>query len=169
MYANINPFFYVVVLHFAVTRRAKALYYLGAFCLDQSFKNAAKILYHEPRPYMVDDQIIPISCSESFGTPSGHMITATLFTATTFLDYLHGEGLKEKMSKPVYFLISVASLAFVLTMGYCRVYLAVHSIDQVFFGFQLGLWMSSYYHFGFRQQLLAHVDQLVSEPSTEHH
>ena len=54
------------------------------------YMSLLKLVYHAPRPYMISDIIIPLSCSNEFGNPSGHSAIASQFAISFFLDVFHG-------------------------------------------------------------------------------
>ena len=57
-------------------------------------------------------------------------------------------------------------LAITLTIliGYSRIYLIVHTFNQILFGWSLGLWMAFYFHFCIRNDLIEHV-RFITEMS----
>ena len=50
-----------------------------------------------------------------------------------------------------------------LVIGFSRLVLGVHSIDQLIFGGTLGIWAACTCHFVFRQRLLDHANVLVRD------
>ena len=47
-----------------------------------------KMGYHQPRPYMVDDDVEVHGCSKEFGHPSGHSLAAGAMITVVALDYI---------------------------------------------------------------------------------
>jgi membrane-associated phospholipid phosphatase len=82
-------YFLVFLLIFNWGTRARAFYYLTYLCTDLWIMNVTKMGYHDPRPYMSDDKILPYDCSHEYGNPSGHSIFAMGFFVFLFLDVYH--------------------------------------------------------------------------------
>ena len=61
------------------------------FALDKFYVSYFKLYYANPRPYMIQPKIEPISCSKAFGNPSGHSSASALFSIALFLDVFHGK------------------------------------------------------------------------------
>jgi PAP2 superfamily len=49
-------------------------------------------------------------------------------------------------------------------MGFARLYVRVHSWNQVMFGWTLGFWIAFYFHFMVRDHLITHVDAITLTP-----
>ena len=63
-----------IVINFIWFPRSKCFYYLAIFSLDKLYISFFKLAYADPRPYMIDGSISPISCPMAFGNPSNHDI-----------------------------------------------------------------------------------------------
>jgi len=57
------------------------------------------------------------------------------------------------------FLLGLA-VTFGLTVGYSRLFLGVHSIDQIIFGWSLGIWLAISCHFVMKKPLNRHSEDL---------
>lgn len=103
--------------------------------------NVMKLLYHNPRPYWNEPSLFSGSCDGGFGNPSGHAYTST-FTYLGFFRLLSKTSFFA--NKFVYkVILFVVALFFIITIVLSRVYLAMHSINQILYGSLLGL--SIYY------------------------
>ena len=124
---------FLIGVTFIWGRRSKMMYYLVLFTLDKGYVNYFKIAYNEPRPYMINSNIDPISCSRAFGNPSGHSSSALIVPIVVFLDIFHGKtmpGHEPKfMSNPTYVICLFFAFFWSLTMPFTRYALGVHSID----------------------------------------
>ena len=109
--------------------RGRAFYYLMFLSTLLTLQIAMKIGYHEPRPYMSDDQIIVIGCSHEYGNPSGHSLFSAGFSLLSFMDFMG----KAPKTRGFFFALG-GPIAFFLLMGFARVYQGVHTIDQVIYG-----------------------------------
>ena len=79
-----------VGIAFILAPREKFFYYLAALTIDKLFIGYFKLAYHKPRPYMIHDGIIPMTCSKAFGLPSGHSSASNMLPLVLFLDIFHG-------------------------------------------------------------------------------
>ena len=52
-------------------------------------------------------------------------------------------------------------LLFGLTIGYSRLFLGVHSLDQVLYGYLLGLWFTITWHYLVKNKLMFHVNTII--------
>lgn len=73
-------------LCFVCMSRDKSFYILVVACGTITVNKYMKIIYRNPRPYMVDDEIAAFGCSKGFGNPSGHSsLSATLYPSIFLL------------------------------------------------------------------------------------
>jgi membrane-associated phospholipid phosphatase len=80
---------------------------------------------------MSEDSIIPYDCTHEYGNPSGHSLFSAGFFMFLFLDVFHGE-LKEKkvqVSTLYYYSALFGTISMGFSIGFARLYVAVHSID----------------------------------------
>ena len=79
------------------------------------------------------------------------------------------ERYQERMTKTSIFALLFAVL-WSFTVGFARLYVRVHSWNQIVYGWQLGLWVAFYFHFCIRDTLIYHVNTLAQtsrlDPST---
>ena len=113
-----------------------------------------KTLHAEPRPFWVDKDIIPGGCTNQFGNPSGHSLTALFFSL-----YLWNKHFKKQSS-----IIKVTSFIFLLAagleMGHSRFVLGLHSANQILYGDLLGLWCLIFCIFFMEPKLRQIMDDL---------
>ena len=64
-------------------------------------------------------------------------------------------------------LFLIVALTFGATIGYSRVFLGVHSWNQVLFGWQLGLWLALTLHFCFKQSIVRNLKQILYNDQSE--
>ena len=127
-------YFVAFLIVFNWGSRSRAFYYLILLSSCLFTMNITKLAYHEPRPYMVDDAIVPIGCSHEYGNPSGHSLFVAGFFVFMFLDIIHGEHKNKPVTPLVYCLSLVGTIIIVLLMAYDRLYNGVHSINQIIYG-----------------------------------
>lgn len=137
---------------------SKGIFYLLVLSL-MSFLNAfMKILYHDPRPFYVDEDVQALHCSKSYGNPSGHTMYFTCVFPMLFYLIFHSKvkgyyslSLNNYKHKLIYKIIYVFTLAFFIFICvggvFGRIYLGVHSLNQVLHGGLLGLTLFFYLFF----------------------
>jgi len=144
-------------------RRSKLMYYLIFFALDKSCVNYFKLAYHDPRPYMINPNIKPISCSRAFGNPSGHSSSSLIVPIVVFLDIFHGKTHKyykpEFFATPPYVISLFVAIFWPATIPFTRYVLGVHSLDQILFGVSLGIWGGLTCHFVIRDHVINHMEE----------
>lgn len=111
-----------------------------------------KYSYNDPRPFWLNSEILPLSCSANYGNPSGH--TTQAFGNTFFLWLVYRERVTSLWSK-LGFALGVWTLA--LLEAYARVISGVHSWDQVLFSAMLGIWVATFSYFLFKAYLHHHL------------
>lgn len=79
----------VVALAFVFTSRERTFYLLVAFATASYVNKNLKLMYRNPRPYMVHDDIMAFGCSKSFGNPSGHSSLSACLYMSLFLIFFH--------------------------------------------------------------------------------
>ena len=86
-----HELYWAAAIVFIFGRRSRFMYYLAIYGCDKFFVAYMKLVYADPRPYMIDKNIKPLHCSDSFGKPSGHS-TAAAISFAIFLDAFHGRN-----------------------------------------------------------------------------
>lgn len=126
----------------------------------------SKMNYHQARPFWVTNEIEAISCSSQYGNPSGHSMVSLGMTLAFWLDYNTRSRAPESkvLLKAWYWraLFLCLCLAFAYSIGYSRMFLGVHSINQVLFGQQLGAWYALSAHYILREPLIALCNDLTN-------
>lgn len=140
--------------------RGRAFYYICFLSAIPYLTIITKMIYHEPRPFMVDDKIKVFGCTDEYGNPSGH----ALFTAGghffVFLDIFHSEK-EKKFSRPVYFILLFLTISLSFLVGFARFYLGLHTINQIVYGWSLGIFLAFYFHICLRDTIIEHVDNYL--------
>lgn len=122
-YYSIFVFLAFLAISLFTTKKRAAL--LLALALAVVAGTAVKNYYHEDRPCVSEPS--PISCPGDYGLPSNHAIASTIFAVGA-------------LGSPVFLLFAPAAFL----IGYSRIYLNVHSIEQVAGGFALGIALYSF-------------------------
>ncbi len=85
-----------------------------------------KIAWHTPRPYWVESEVQGLTRASGFGMPSGHALVSTAVWASL-------ARIVRKLR------VSWVCGLIVLSVGFSRLYLGVHTLAQVLVGILLGL------------------------------
>src|SRR4051812_30251485 len=46
-------------------------------------------------------------------------------------------------------------------MGFSRLYVGAHSMNQIVYGWLLGIWIASYFHYCLRKYIISHIDDIL--------
>ena len=89
------------------------------------FNGILKLLFADPRPYWVSDQVIPLAAESTFGVPSGHAQNAVSVWGIIAASYRRSW-------------VWVAAFALMLLIGFSRWYMGVHDFQDVIVGWLIG-------------------------------
>lgn len=159
-YALVN-YVPIGIFYLIYGQRERSFYYLLAWAGNGYLLNLTKLSYHAARPFWVSQEIQALDCTGQFGNPSGHSMVTFGRPLLLWLDYqqnCNNGVFSYKLMKTIIFVISIA---FGLSVGYSRLFLGVHSLDQVVFGYALGAWYSFTMHFCMRPYLMQHLTRLL--------
>lgn len=120
-----------------------------------SFMSILKLLYNDPRPYMVYAGVVGKECNAEYGNPSGHAMLNT-FAGIYGMSVVGGPADKKfKIACAIYGV-------FLFWVGFSRVHLGVHGVNQVVLG-----WVYSFLFFAlFRGLLFSKVNYYIKKFST---
>jgi len=123
--------------------------YLVILILASFLNNYLKMVYYDPRPFWVVDDpklIHPYSCSASYGNPSGHSLnTTSIFLSVWWTICNHFKVLRKNgFLRMMLFLIF---LVIIMLVMYSRLFLGVHTLNQLIFGFLLGICLFVLFHY----------------------
>ena len=126
--------------------------------------NTLKLFHASPRPSWESSEVQTYKCYSEFGSPSGHTMLCTNFCMYVYFVYVLNENnkvykmLRSVLSDQAIRFSSIAILSIsTYYMGYSRIVLGAHSINQVLYGFLLGLWTAVWVLFIVRKTLLLHL------------
>eukprot|EP00347_Sterkiella_histriomuscorum_P008440 403345086 len=143
------------------------LYINMFFTICNYMLTITKLMIHDPRPYMTDERIDVVSCSHEYGSPSGHAVLAATYSTFLFLMYNHSQKqthltMSQRLRDWKYILGVICIVSYPLIMAYDRLFMGVHTIDQIIFGLQLGYWLAFYFHFCYKKAIQVHVHRLLA-------
>ena len=76
-------------LTFTFASRDRSFYILFVCACVFIINKTLKLLYRNPRPYMISPELTAFGCSKSFGNPSGHSSLSSCFYTSMFLLIFH--------------------------------------------------------------------------------
>lgn len=109
---------------------------------------------------MVDDKIKVFGCTDEYGNPSGHAFFTAAGHFFVFLDILHSDK-EKKYSLPVYYVLLFLTVSLTFLVGFARFYLGLHTINQIVYGWSLGIILAFYFHFCLRDTIIEYVDNYL--------
>lgn len=151
-----------ILMFYAFFNRAAAFYVIFSTILLSQWIEIVKLVYTGARPFMVGDMIQVSECSPTFGRPSGHVWGVTVYGTLLLLSFCdtheirgcgelfhRGEAMDSNRRQTCHTSIRgetwfrvAAFIGLILVIaltGVSRMTLGVHSLDQVLYGFTIGL------------------------------
>jgi undecaprenyl-diphosphatase len=126
------PIFIIVFLFSSLTS-SYTLY--TTFTITSFMTNIMKICYSSPRPYWVDISLLK-DCSEGYGNPSGHASDSVAVYLTLWKIISEVSFIKKRVWAKYLILLFLTLL--IATIMFSRIYLGVHSVNQILYGASLG-------------------------------
>jgi membrane-associated phospholipid phosphatase len=157
---------YIVV--FNVMPKPAALYFWCVIAFSSFVLNQLKSTYHENRPYWE----IPIDankCETGFGNPSGHMLGNCFFWVTAYLHAYNEVGIiVPRMSVfctayIVKMALTAFGLVYIIMMGFSRMYLGAHTLNQVLYGSLWGFTLAIICHYKVKPFFLNMPERLLGD------
>jgi membrane-associated phospholipid phosphatase len=137
-------------LLFAYPDRARIFSLIWYFATCTWLMSYLKLLYSDPRPYMSYVKIEGMECAPEYGNPSGHsFLNCFFYLVFPWVIYpriFHFVERRESETGSGYethfnwgrIAVVFSMIGWILLIGYSRIYLGVHSINQVLLGFVIG-------------------------------
>ena len=115
----------------------KSYVYIMGFLFCVQFHSMMKIWYGNTRPFWEKESLYVGECGTGFGNPSGHSITTVFLYMNFFIYFKETKKLNKK-----YFILSIIliyCLFWILMVLLSRLFLGVHSLNQVIYGSTLAV------------------------------
>lgn len=130
------PIFAIILVFFPIS---SSFLTLQALIYSIYFTNLLKIIYRNGRPYW-ESEILDVVCNSGYGNPSGHSVTSTTYYLTlphivTNFDYFRKTTIGKILRIVIFILFCILGALVMIS----RIMLGAHSINQVIFGFTIGL------------------------------
>ena len=139
-FGNEKGQFLILVLSYNFLSTYKTIIIIFTAGLSVLIGGFLKLIYISPRPFMTNINIIIFNCEGGWGNPSIHSILSTCLYLTLYKVIIAQNKNFSNNEKKNYFCFT---LFFIICICLSRLLLGVHSINQVIFGFCLGI--SIYY------------------------
>lgn len=133
---------YVVLFLFIPFNKCFIMFFLLIF--TGFIDHLSKILYRQERPLWMNDKIdVHSEHACGYGNPSGHALSSScLYLSLWYMisDLLNNYfRIRNKLFYSIKYLIFSIFLIIVFLIMTCRLYLGVHSLNQIIFGFLIGV------------------------------
>ena len=130
------PIFAIILVFFPLS---SSFLTLQALIYSIYFTNFLKIIYRNGRPYW-ESEILDVVCNSGYGNPSGHSVTSTTYYLTlphivTNFDFFRKTITGQILRIVIFILFGCLGVLVMIS----RIMLGAHSINQVIFGFSIGL------------------------------
>ncbi len=124
-----------IILYNLLPRRS-LLHMCLAFFVGQTVLSFFKEFYHAPRPYFDSPKVEAIECAAGYGNPSGHgVIVPGVYIA---LWLILGPATRRVLA--IYLACTFLLWALIVFVFFARIYLGVHSLNQILYGTLFGFW-----------------------------
>ena len=140
------------------------MYYAYICFGTQTIMAISKLNDHQARLIWVSLDVQPYGCSNQYGNPSGHCLCTMGISFACWLDY-NSTAIKNQAMKMssigwrIFWLI--VQMTFACSIGYSRMFLGVHALNQVLYGFMLGIWFALTSEFFVKEPMMKLVDDLI--------
>lgn len=103
-----------------------------------------KLCLENPRPFWLNSEIVPDHCSDAFGNPSGHSFNASYFMTFLFFRFVWrwviGKGKLNGKLLAILIICAMFLAGVHIVMEISRMYLGMHSANQILLGSSMGTW-----------------------------
>ena len=130
------------------------------------------MVFHDPRPVWLWEDISKAGCQTTFASPAGHSLDTSMLAAIILLDHFFSSDWSRKKfpelckkttsSNPVMFTVcTIALCIFWAVVGFARLVVGRHKINQLILGTFIGAWAGCFLHFNVRDHIYHHISQLT--------
>jgi undecaprenyl-diphosphatase len=125
--------FIFIIINYFTLPLSKQYIYIFTCILSFYIDNILKIIYRNPRPFF-ENKDIRKECDGGFGNPSGHAMLSSC-SYLCFLQLICEEFNLNFILKIILFILVIL---IVILIGISRIFLGVHSINQIIYGYAIG-------------------------------
>lgn len=128
----------IFLLVFIFSPINKAYTFLRTLIYASYFDNVLKIIYGNPRPFWINPELSN-ACDGGYGNPSGHSFSSMAVYLAVWDLVTNIKFFAERLWLKILTLFFFISLVIAIILS--RIYLGVHSVNQILFGICLGFAM----------------------------
>lgn len=145
-----------------VKHKFKAIIHLSFFMIGFYFIAVFKQAYQQSRPIWTSNAINRYEwfCPTDFGNPSGHSYVSFPMFEPLIAKYIDHTKLKV--------FAWVVMLIFAVVVPFSRMYLGVHSLNQIFFGLSFGMAWIVLYRYGLRSLFYQSFSRVYKQKKLKH-
>jgi len=131
-----------------INKRKQYVFFTLLITMIILFMNTMKMLYKQNRPQWERNDLTTtneIECSMEYGNPSGHSMIAGAMASAIFFDLVTYHSQRSNGVRIAYGILhAFIALFYIGVMGFSRIIIAVHSWNQVIFGWLVGIWLATF-------------------------
>ena len=116
--------------------------FISILILSCYYDNILKIIYSNPRPFWIETSIKKV-CDGGFGNPSGHSFCSFSIYLSLWNIIIEKPFFENKKILKIILFIIFFLFSFLIALS--RIFLSVHSINQILFGSLLGIGLYFYF------------------------
>ena len=130
--------FLILIISYNISNILIPLILLSISLISIYIGGILKIIYQNERPFFINSEIKVLNCEGGFGNPSNHSLLSTFFYLSLYEIYVNkNEKINEKQKNLIYFL----TIIFIFSIVFSRMFLGVHTLNQILFGSLIGFFL----------------------------
>ena len=130
--------FLILIISYNISNILIPLILLSISLISIYIGGILKIIYQNERPFFINSEIKVLNCEGGFGNPSNHSLLSTFFYLSLYEIYVNkNEKINEKNKNLIYFL----TIIFIFSIVFSRMFLGVHTLNQILFGSLIGFFL----------------------------
>jgi membrane-associated phospholipid phosphatase len=157
-----------LAIAFNLNSKSAGCYLWSSWAFVNFLCTILKSAYEEKRPNWVQAHIKPLECQLGFGNPSGHVMGTSFLLCAIYLGAYYEVNMpRQKMS--VFCTAYIVKMATtcgivigIMLLSMSRVYLGVHTWNEVLFGASLGMVLAFGLHNTVRKTYLNQINALLN-------
>ena len=130
--------FLILIISYNISNILIPLILLSISLISIYIGGILKIIYQNERPFFINSEIKVLNCEGGFGNPSNHSLLSTFFYLSLYEIYVKkNKEINEKNKKLILFF----TIFFIFSIVFNRMFLGVHTLNQILFGSLIGFFL----------------------------
>ena len=130
--------FLILIISYNISNILIPLILLSISLISIYIGGILKIIYQNERPFFINSEIKVLNCEGGFGNPSNHSLLSTFFYLSLYEIYVKkNKEINEKKKKLILFF----TIFFIFSIVFSRMFLGVHTLNQILFGSLIGFFL----------------------------